>query len=207
VHVKRSHTVASIALGLMMPLLILSAATTPAAAQGGQRTAGGTSSMQAMLQANAPSPAHGLLAARAGRYTTVLRFRMGADGPVQESTGTATLTSICSGRFLLEEDAGTLMGEPFTGERLYGYNNGTKQYEASWAHTGSTAILGLTGTSEDGGVTIEWSGSYIDPAEGKQALRATWRQLDDDHFVIEVSGADPQAPHFSVLATTYSRLK
>src|SRR5262245_11360 len=67
----------------------------------------------AAMQADAPGPAHQLLAKRAGEYTTVLRFWMAPGAQPAESSGTATITVTLEGRFLREEDSGTMMGMPY----------------------------------------------------------------------------------------------
>lgn len=163
--------------------------------------------MEAAMKADTPGPAHQQLAKTAGDYTTVTKFRTGSDGPAEESTGTARITSILDGRFLMEANSGTIMGQPVRRLRLSGYNNATKQYETSWVYTGSTAILTMTGTSTDGGKTVRWTGAFEDPVEGKQSLQAVTRQIDEDHFVLEISGSDPKAPRFAMVETTYTRKK
>src|SRR5215470_9261803 len=131
-----------------------------------------------------PGPVHAQLAKRAGEYTTVTKFSMQPGGPANESTGTARLTVILDGRFLMEEDAGMFMGQPTKGIRIWGYDNGAKQYESSWMYTGSTGIMRLTGNSSDGGKTIKFVATFNDESGAKQVFDADLRLLDDDHFAV-----------------------
>ncbi len=58
------------------------------------------------MQSAMPGPAHKQLAKRAGEYTTVTRFTAQPSATPVDSTGTAKISVILDGRFLLEEDAG-----------------------------------------------------------------------------------------------------
>ena len=148
-----------------------------------------------------PGPEQTFLAKRAGEYTRVIKF-VGQDG---EWTGTSKISVILGGRFVLEENQDTVMGRPVEGTRIWGYNNSTKQYEAAWMYTMSTAITRLTGTSADGGKIIDYTSTSAEP--GGTQLHARVRQIDDDHFVITLSapGADGKDAPFQ--ETTYTRKK
>lgn len=74
-----------------------------------------------------PGPVHKQLAKRAGEYTTVTKFSVAPGAPATESTGTAKMTVILNGRFLIEEDAGLFLGQQTKGTRIWGYDNSTKQ--------------------------------------------------------------------------------
>jgi hypothetical protein len=154
-----------------------------------------------------PGAAHKELARLAGEYSTVARFRAGAGAPAQESHGTATLVSTLGGRFVREENAGTFMGQPTSGVRLIGYNNAAGRYEAVWVYTGSTALMTLTGTSKDGGKTIDWVATFERDKDAKMTLSVVTRVVDDDHFVVELSARTPDGGKGPTLETTYTRKK
>ena len=158
--------------------------------------------MQAMMQAAMPGPAHKQLAKRAGEYTVTSKFEV-PGAPPAESSGTAKITTVLDGRFLLEENTGSSMGMPIAGMRLYGYNNGMKKYEATWVFTMSTGILMMAGTSADDGKTVSYTGSFDSGVGAKQTLDVTIRQIDDDHFIVRL-GSAAGGP---VLEETYSRKK
>jgi len=161
----------------------------------------------ATVQASAPGPVHAQLANRAGEYTTVTKFSMQPGGPANESTGTAKLTVVLDGRFLMEEDAGMFMGQPTKGIRMWGYDNGTKQYESSWMYTGSTGIMRLTGNSSDSGKTIKFVATFNDESGTKQTFDAALRFLDDDHFVVGLYAKMPDGKPGPTFDTTYTRRK
>lgn len=160
--------------------------------------------MQQALAAAQPGPRHVQLMKLAGDYTTKETFYAPGSEP-QESTGTAKLKAILAGRFLEEQNSGQSFGQPYSGLRLYGYNNGSKQYEAIWIYDGSTAILVLDGTSDDNGKTVRYSGAFLGPTGEKQTLRITITQNDVDHFTVKLLGEN--AGGMSTLETVYSRVR
>jgi hypothetical protein len=142
---------------------------------------------------------------RAGTYEITSTFTMpGMPGP--ETKGTATLKSACDGKFLFEENAGTMMGSPFTGMRLLGFNNGTQEYEATWVYSESTAFLNLRGKSEDGGKTVKMKGDVVEAGE-TMTLHVHYSFESDDKFVVKLFGGDPSAKDTPVLEETYTRKK
>jgi uncharacterized protein DUF1579 len=151
-----------------------------------------------------PGPVHKELAKLAGEYTTVSRFSA-AGQTLPESTGSATIKSILGGRFLSEENSGEMMGESIQGTRLLGYDNTSKRYQATWAYTGSTALLQLSGTGKDEGTTITLDGSFVDEDGRKESLTVVIHVVDADTFVVTLTGAGSQAS--GTFETKYRRKK
>lgn len=175
------------------------AAQNPAAQDQGQEGA-----MQAAIDAAKPGPIHAQLMKRAGQYTFSTKFFAQPGAEPVESTGTAALKPILGGRFLEEQDTGEADGQSSDGERIYGYNNGSKQYEAAWMYDGSTAILVLNGSSDDNGKTVRYTGAFLGPDGKPQTLHVTVKQTDEEHFIVRMIGEGTldTAP---VVETTYTR--
>lgn len=178
------------------------------AQKSGQAAAGpAADEMKRALMDAAPGPSHQQLAKRVGKYTTVTRFVPQPGATAMESSGTSRISLVLDGRFLLEEDSATFMGQASSGLRLWGYNNATKRYEACWTYTMSTAILTLTGTTGDAGKTVTFAGGYDDENGVKQMLKVVTRQLDNDRFVVELTAQTPDGKDGATLTTTYTRTK
>lgn len=160
--------------------------------------------MQAMMQAAMPGPAQQQLAKRAGEYTRTSKFEI-PGAPSAQSTGTAKITTVLGGRFLQEENSGTFMGQPVSGMRLYGYNNGSKRYEAIWTYTMDTGMLMLSGTSSDNGKTVNYSGTFVNPMGMNETLTVVVTQVDDDHFVVRLTSEGGGGG--GTLEESYSRKK
>ncbi|HKO03669.1 MAG TPA: DUF1579 family protein [Candidatus Acidoferrales bacterium] len=147
------------------------------------------------------------LAKRAGEYTRTIQF-IGQQGAAAEpSTGTSKISVILNGRFIQEQNEDVVFGRPVTGMRFYGYNTASKQYESVSLYTGSNAILMLTGTSSDGGRTVDYTG-MTDSANGvRSTLHARLRQVDDDQFVLTMSIVGSEGKETPFNEITYKRKK
>jgi hypothetical protein len=152
-----------------------------------------------------PGPVHEAVTRRAGEYDTVSKFRANSDSAPTETKGTAKLISVMDGRFMLEESTSSLFGKPVKGLRLVGYNGRTKQYEATWTYSMATGMMSLTGTSSDGGKTIEWTENNPAGRGAKSPLHIITRYIDDDNFAIEMVNRAPDGKIRTSLETTYTR--
>jgi hypothetical protein len=157
--------------------------------------------------ADKPGPVHEALARRAGDYDTVSRFTPSAGATPVESKGTAKITPAVDGRFLLEESTGTLFGQPVKALRLLGYNSRTKQYEATWTYSMATGMMSMTGTSSDGGKTIEWTEINPTGRGAASPLHITTRYIDDDKFVTEMTMRAADGKVGPTLEAIYTRKK
>lgn len=147
------------------------------------------------------------LAKRAGEWTRTIRFVGGADSEATPSTGTSKISVILGGRFIQEQNEDVVFGRPVSGTRIYGYNDATKQYEAAWLYTMSSAILNLSGTSTDGGKVVDYTGTTYTANGGKTKLHARVRQIDDDQFIVTLYAAGADGKEAPFQETTYQRKK
>jgi hypothetical protein len=161
----------------------------------------------AAVDSTKPGAPHASLAKLAGDYTRVIKFIGQTGAAAAPSSGTAKISVVLGGRFILEESADTVFGRPVEGLRLYGYNNVTKQYEMVRMYTMSTGITMMKGTSSDDGKTIDFLGDTETTGAGKMALHAQLRQVNDDQFIVVLSttGADGKESAFQ--ETDYTRKK
>jgi|SRR5579862_7143817 len=154
-----------------------------------------------------PGPEHAKLAKLAGDWTFAATFRQTPGAEPQTQAGSAKLTVVLGGRFVSEEDTGDFMGRPFSNLRVWGYNNGTKRYEAMWAYTGSTSMVMLVGASDDGGKTIVYEGTFEPEAGTPSKMKITLKTVDDDHFTLRFEQAIYDAASGAVFEATYTRKK
>jgi Protein of unknown function (DUF1579) len=157
--------------------------------------------------ATKPGPEQEFLAKRAGEYTRTIKFVAQPNADANASSGTSKISVALGGRFVVEENNDTVFGRPVSGTRIYGFNNLTKQYEAVWMYTGSTAIIFLTGTSGDGGKTIDLTGVTQNLRGDKIPLHSIIRQVDDNQFVVTLMSTGPDGKEAAFQETTYTRKK
>ena len=139
--------------------------------------------MQSMMEiyrkVGTPGEPHKLLAKLEGSWTT--RTRGWLEGkPAMESTGTCEQKLVLDGHYLQQIYTGDMMGTPFSGINLLGYNNHTKKYESVWLDSMSTAIYFFVGKGSADGRTITQECSYDDPVKGPCVWRSVTKIKDDD---------------------------
>jgi hypothetical protein len=142
------------------------------------------------------------LAKIAGDYTRIIKFTGQPD--VAPSMGTAKISVVLGGKFILEESTDTVFGQSVEGMRIYGYNDAAKQYEMARMNTMSTAITMMKGTSKDGGKTIDFTGE-TDSGRGKTPLHAQLRQVNENQFVVTLFTTGPDGKESAFQETDYAR--
>lgn len=121
--------------------------------------------MEAWEKAGAPGEPHRRLASTVGTWDATVSFWMDPSAEPTTSTATATREMVMDGRYLRETVEGDMMGAPFRGQGLTGYNNVTGEYESTWVDNHSTAIHTYTGRME--GDRLIMTGEYTDPLSGE----------------------------------------
>jgi hypothetical protein len=145
--------------------------------------------MQSMMEiykkVGTPGKPHKLLAKLEGSWTTKTRGWLEGK-PAMESIGTCEQKLVLDGHYLQQLYTGDMMGAPFTGINLLGYNNHTKKYESVWLDSMNTAIYFFVGAGSTDGRTITQECSYDDPVRGPAVWQSVTRVKDDDTLEFEM---------------------
>lgn len=138
-----------------------------------------------MMAAMMPNENHKALEALAGEWDAKMSFTMAPGTPPTEGTGTMKSMMVLGGRQLHQSFKGTFMGMPFEGAGTTGYNNVTKQVEATWSDNMGTATMFSVGTMDASKKSFTVTGSYDDPMAGKVTMRQVTTITDKDHYKLE----------------------
>jgi hypothetical protein len=161
--------------------------------------------MKAYEAAGTPGEPHRRLAALAGSYTVKIKSWFEPGGPAMEETGTATRSMALDGRVMVEQFDGTMMGAPFKGHGMSGYDNVTGKYWSTWNDSMSTGLMVSHGTC-DAQNACTFEGSYNDPVKkGPVTMRMTTRWTGPDTEVFEMYGPDKQGREMKMMEMTYTR--
>jgi hypothetical protein len=153
-----------------------------------------------------PCEHHELLGKLVGRWDISVRYRMNAEAPVVESSGTCTRKWILGRRFVLEEFDGGDLGLPFQGLSIYGYDAFAEKYTCVWVDTTSTAVTRSLGTCRDDCALIAFTGKHGDPWSGQMRdSRGVTRLESEDRHVLELYEPDRKGTEFKVLEMVYTR--
>ena len=134
-----------------------------------------------------------------------LMYWMEPGKPPMESTGTCEQKMILDGRFLQQEFSGDMMGSPFTGIGVIGYDNHTGKYVSTWMDTMGTGIYYFEGTAGADGKTITQKSNYDDPVQGPVEWRSVTRIVDDNTLEFEMYSTDKSGKEQKMTEMTYTR--
>lgn len=169
----------------------------------------GKMDMQAMMEVYqklaTPGDPHKSLAKMAGSWDTNCKSWMEPDKPPMESTGTCEQKMILGGRYLQQEYSGDMMGSPFTGMGIVGYDNHTKKFVSTWIDSMSTGIYFFEGTAGKDGKTITQESRYDDPVMGPMKYRSVSKILDDNTLMFEMYATDKSGKETKMMEMTYTR--
>jgi hypothetical protein len=161
--------------------------------------------MEAYMKAGTPGAPHQAMAATVGTYEVKAKSWDAPGKPPREEMGTATRTMALDGRVLVEEFKGTMMGMPFTGHGMRGYDNVTGKYWSTWTDSMSTGIMVSEGTC-DAKETCSFTGSWNDPIKkGPVKARMTSRWASPTSEVFEMYGPGRDGKEFKMMELTYTK--
>ncbi len=152
-----------------------------------------------------PGAPHKHMASLAGTWTTKTKSWMDPSQPPMESAGTCTQKVLLDGRFLQQECSGDMMGMPFTGVGLMGYDNFTKKYRATWMDSMGTGIYLFEGTGSPDGKTVTMTSSWDDPIEGPMKARTVTKYIDNNTHTFEMFGTGKDGKEKKMMEMTYTR--
>ena len=182
---------------------------TSALAQGGneqpQMTPEQKAEMEAYMKAGTPGAPHQMLAATSGKYDLKIKSWHEPGGPAMEDTGTATRTMMLDGRVLVEEVNSSMMGTPFTGHAMTGYDNVSGKYWSTWTDSMSTGVMVSEGTC-DAQKVCGFTGSWNDPIKkGPVTARMTSRWTNPTTEIFEMYGPGKDGKEMKMMQITYTK--
>ena len=161
--------------------------------------------MELWKQLGTPGEPHKQFTALAGSWTTATKEWMEPGKPPIESTGTAEMKMLLDGRFLYQEFTGQMMGQPFNGIGIDGYDNMRKKYVTAWMDSMGTGIFLMEGTASPDGKTITLRGSHPEPGGGKMSHRAIWKLIDNNTQQFDMYGAHHGQKEMKMMEIVYMR--
>jgi hypothetical protein len=181
----------------------------PALAQSGnqppQMTPQQKAEVDAYMKAATPGAPHQTLAAMAGQYDVKVKSWHDAKSPAMEESGTATRSMTLGGRVLVEDFSASMMGQPFTGHGMTGYDNVTGKYWSTWNDTMSTGLMVSEGTC-DAQKSCTFNARWTDPlkkTEMKARMMMRWPSPTTEVFEMYAPG--PDGKEMKMMEITYTK--
>jgi hypothetical protein len=193
---------------LALPLLPLALAMSlPVCAQGEapQMTPEEQAMMEAFQKAGTPGAPHAALEKMTGDYELSVKSWHAPGAPPSVEAGTSTRRMALGGRVLIEETTSSMMGQPFSGMGLHGYDNVSGKHWSTWNDSLSTGLMVSEGDCDDQG-SCTLHGSWNDPiTKGKITARMTTRWTDANTEIFEMFGPGPDGKEMQMMEITYRR--
>ena len=161
--------------------------------------------MEAYQKLATPGEPHKLFATLTGSWTTATKEWMEPGKPPMESTGSVDMKMLLEGRFLQQEFSGNMMGQPYSGIGLSGYDNLRKRYVSTWIDSMGTGIFMMEGTASADGKTITLKGQHPELGGGQMSHRAVWKIVDANTQTFEMYGAHGHGKETKMMEITYTR--
>ena len=152
-----------------------------------------------------PGEPHKQFESLAGSWTTQTKEWMEPGKPPTEASGSADMKMLLGGRYLQQEFTSEMMGQPYTGMGITGYDNLHKKHVSIWLDTMGTAPFMMEGTGGADGKTISLKGQHAEPGGGHMTHRAVWKIVDDNTQTFDMYGTHHGGKDTKVLEITYSR--
>ncbi|MFG0292258.1 MAG: DUF1579 family protein [Phycisphaerales bacterium JB050] len=118
--------------------------------------------MQRWMEFMTPGEQHAKLQEDVGAWNIESKFWMDPAGEPEVAHMTSVVTSELGGRFCVERMTGEVMGMPFEGMGIVGYDNHKEKWVSIWMDNMSTSIYYTEGEEAPNG-TVVLSGEFYDP--------------------------------------------
>ena len=182
-------------------LIVMSSTSLIIAQEGGEQSA----EMQAWMEYMTPGPMHEMMAKTVGDWNVITKYWMDPTGEPMETKGKATVEMILGGRYMKSTHTGTMMGMPFEGINLQGYDNATKEFTAIWIDNMGTGFSISKGKYDEASNSINFEGSMLDPiTKEDMSFRQVVKTIDDNHFMFEMY-MNYKGQEFKSMVVDYSR--
>lgn len=133
-----------------------------------------------------PDEHHKALQPLVGSWNTRAKLWLGGPKP-EQVTGHAEVKSILGGRFVEEHYDTVILGKPFAGQGVLGYDTRAKKYVATWIDTWGTWITVEAGGADATLKKLTLTAEDYDVATGKtRPLKFVYDLDGNDHHVMRV---------------------
>jgi hypothetical protein len=163
--------------------------------------------MEAYMKAGAVTADHEALKYFAGRWKVEAKMWAVPGAPPTESVNTNVGEMILGGRYVRLSYKGEMMGRPFEGLQISGYDNIAKAYTTIWIDNTSTSFYLLKGTYDAAKKSYTFTGRWADPVGGETPVRMVIKIVSPDEYVSETFMTLPDGQEFLSMVDRSVRVK
>ncbi len=159
---------------------------------------------KAWMEYMTPGWAHEMFKKHEGNWKTISTFWSETSEEPMTIEGTAKIEMILGGRYMKITHTGTMMGMPFEGLELDGYDNDKQEFTSIWIDNLGTGTTVTHGTYDKDSKTITYTGTMYEPMSKQDLnIRQTVTLTDDNHIDVEmyVTQGDKESKVMKVVMT------
>lgn len=172
-----------------------------------QDKGGADAEMAKMMAVIQPGAAHKLLEPYAGKWTAKVRMIV-PGAPADETDGTSECKWAMDKRYVIDEISSTMMGMPFKGMGITGYDNIKKKYVGSWIDTMGTGVMHMEGSYDASTKTFAYTMEMPDMTLTKFVqARTTDKWTDNDHHTWQMFAPGADGKEALMMEILYTRAK
>ncbi len=161
--------------------------------------------MEAWMKAGTPGEAHEWLSGFVGNWKLEIKSWMDPASEPMVSMGTAERSMVMDGRVLQETMQSDMMGTPFSGRSLTGYNNVTGKYWGTWIDTMSTGVFVSHGSRDADSGAITLDGEFVNPMTGGTTKTRSIMHAEGDDKMVFAWYEDHGEGEMKTMEITYTR--
>ncbi len=188
------------------------ATATAGRARAGEKSASGKPGgekeemMKKAEAAEAPGPGHKALEHFVGNWKCEVKCWMDPGGQPDVSQATAQADWTMKGRFLEENFQGEMMGKPFHGRTIMGYDNTKQTFNSVWVSDMQTGMFKTEGKGENGNKVITLEGKASCGATGQKdvPMKVVLRVIGPDKHLFEMFDGS-KGENTKTMEITYTR--
>jgi hypothetical protein len=166
--------------------------------------------MKAWQEMSTPAEQNKQLAATAGTWDAVTKMQNPMDpaGAWIESKGVSTRRAALNNLYVLSEEKGEMMGQPFEGFLVNGYSKEKAKYFSFWIDQMGTTPMMLWGTADASGKKVTFDGDLYECAGCSFTPRIIVTNEDADHSTMEMwNKMEGAADYAKAMEIKYTRRK
>jgi len=153
-----------------------------------------------------PGPGHKALEQFVGNWKCEVKCWMEPGGEPNVSQATAKASWALNGRFLEEDFQGEMMGKPFRGRSLTGYDNTKQTFNSVWVSDMQTSMFTTEGKGDGGNKVITLEGTTSCAATGRKdvPMKVVRRVISPDKNIFEMFDGS-KGENAKTMEITYTR--
>lgn len=142
---------------------------------------------QKLMDYMSPGKMHQMLAQSNGQWKEDLTFWMAPGAQATRAQATCTNSMILGGRFQESLHTGEMMGMPFEGRGIVGYDNTRNIFQSTWVDNMGTGTMTLEGKYDEATKSVTLKGVALDGVSGKmEHVREVLKFTDDKNQFLEM---------------------